>query len=60
MLKRERILERIWDVDERFVESRKLNVTIRRLRMKVEENPEEPIYIKTVFGLGYKWEDGQK
>ena len=59
-LKRERILERIWDVDERFVESRTLNVTIRRLRMKVEENPEEPIYIKTVFGLGYKWEDGQK
>ena len=60
VLKRERILERIWDVDERFVESRTLNVTIRRLRMKVEENPEEPIYIKTVFGLGYKWEDGQK
>ena len=60
VLKRERILERIWDVDERFVESRTLNVTIRRLRVKVEENPEEPIYIKTVFGLGYKWEDGQK
>ena len=60
VLTRERILERIWDADERFVESRTLNVTIRRLRMKVEENPEEPIYIKTVFGLGYKWEDGQK
>lgn len=27
--------------------------------MKVEENPEEPIYIRTVFGLGYKWEDGR-
>lgn len=60
VLTRERILERIWDADARFVESRTLNVTIRRLRMKVEENPEEPIYIKTVFGLGYKWEDGQK
>lgn len=60
VLTRERILDRIWDADERFVESRTLNVTIRRLRMKVEENPEEPIYIKTVFGLGYKWEDGQK
>ncbi len=60
VLTRERILERIWDADERFVESRTLNVTIRRLRMKVEENPEKPIYIKTVFGLGYKWEDGQK
>ena len=60
VLTRERILDRIWDADERFVESRTLNVTIRRLRMKVEENPEEPIYIKRVFGLGYKWEDGQK
>ncbi len=60
VLTRERILDRIWDADERFVESRTLNVTIRRLRMKGEENPEEPIYIKTVFGLGYKWEDGQK
>ena len=60
VLPRERILDRIWDADERFVESRTLNVTIRRLRMKVEENPEEPIYIRTVFGLGYKWEDGRK
>ena len=60
VLTRERILDRIWDADERFVESRTLNVTIRRLRMKVEENPEEPIYIRTVFGLGYKWEDGRK
>lgn len=60
VLTRERILDRIWDADERFVESRTLNVTIRRLRMKVEENPEEPIYIRTVFGLGYKWENGRK
>lgn len=60
VLTRERILDRIWDADERFVESRTLNVTIRRLRMKVEENPEKPIYIRTVFGLGYKWEDGRK
>ena len=60
VLTRERILDRIWDADERFVESRTLNVTIRWLRMKVEENPEEPIYIRTVFGLGYKWEDGRK
>lgn len=59
VLTRETLLERIWDVDERFVEDRTLNVTIRRLRMKVEDNPEQPAYIKTVFGLGYKWEDGQ-
>lgn len=59
VLTRERILERIWDEDERFVENRTLNVTIRRLRIKVEENPKEPVYIRTVFGLGYKWEDGE-
>ncbi|MDE6847489.1 MAG: response regulator transcription factor [Lachnospiraceae bacterium] len=59
VLARETLLERIWDVDERFVENRTLNVTIRRLRMKVEDNPDQPAYIKTVFGLGYKWEDGQ-
>ena len=57
VLTRERLLERIWDADERFVEDKTLNVTIRRLRMKVEENPEEPVYIKTVFGMGDKWED---
>ncbi len=56
VLTRERLLERIWDADERFVEDKTLNVTIRRLRMKVEENPEQPEHIRTVFGMGYKWE----
>lgn len=59
VLTRETLLERIWDAEERFVEARTLNVTIRRLRMKVEDNPDQPAHIKTVFGLGYKWEDGQ-
>ncbi len=58
VLTRETLLERIWDADARFVEERTVNVTIRRLRMKVEDDPEKPAYIKTVFGLGYKWEDG--
>lgn len=58
VLTRETLLERIWDADERFVEDKTVNVTIRRLRMKVEDDPEKPAYIKTVFGLGYKWEDG--
>ncbi|MCM1124631.1 MAG: response regulator transcription factor [Eubacterium sp.] len=60
VLTRETLLEKIWDADERFVEDRTVNVTIRRLRMKVEEDPEKPQYIKTVFGLGYKWEDRAK
>lgn len=57
VLTREVLLDRIWDVDERYVEDRTLNVTIRRLRKKVEEDPENPHYIRTVFGIGYKWED---
>ena len=60
VLTAEQILAGLWDCDENFIENKTLAVYIRRLRMKVEENPEEPIYIKTVFGLGYKWEDGQK
>lgn len=59
VLTREMLLERIWDADERFVEDKTLNVTIRRLRLKVEDNPEQPEHIRTVFGMGYKWEDKQ-
>lgn len=55
VLPRERLLEKIWDVNEKFVEDSTLNVTIRRLREKIEENPSKPEYIKTVFGIGYKW-----
>lgn len=55
VIPRERLLEKIWDVNEKFVEDGTLNVTIRRLREKIEENPSKPEYIKTVFGIGYKW-----
>lgn len=57
VLPRERLLEKIWDVNEKYVEDGTLNVTIRRLREKIEENPSKPQYIKTVFGIGYKWKD---
>lgn len=55
VLPRERLLEKIWDANEKFVEDGALNVTIRRLREKIEDNPSNPKYIKTVFGIGYKW-----
>lgn len=58
VLTREILLDKIWDAKERYVEDRTLNVAIRRLRKKIENNPEEPKHIKTVFGIGYKWEDG--
>ncbi len=56
VLTRENLLDKIWDAEERYVEERTLNVSVRRLRKKIEDNPEEPRYIRTVFGIGYKWE----
>ena len=56
VLTRETLLDKIWDAEERYVEEKTLNVNIRRLRKKIEDNPEVPEHIKTVFGIGYKWE----
>ena len=48
------ILTRVWG-EEYFGEEKIVDVNIRRLRMKIEDNPSEPRYILTVWGLGYKW-----
>ncbi|NLN14823.1 MAG: response regulator transcription factor [Tissierellia bacterium] len=54
--KRDEILNLIWGYD--FVgDSKIVDVNIRRLRAKVEENPSEPEYIETVWGLGYRWKN---
>lgn len=53
VLPRNTILERIWDCDENFVDENTLNVHIRRLRQKLEEDAKNPRYIVTVFGIGY-------
>ena len=53
VLSRNRLLENIWDVDGDFVEDNTLTVYIKRLRDKIEEEPANPEYIKTVRGLGY-------
>ncbi|MGN0525879.1 MAG: response regulator transcription factor [Acutalibacteraceae bacterium] len=53
VLSRNQLLENIWDVDGDFVEDNTLTVYIKRLRDKIEENPANPEYIKTVRGLGY-------
>lgn len=56
VLTREQILEKVWDSFENYVEDRALNVNIRRMREKIEKDPKNPEYIKTVFGIGYKWQ----
>lgn len=55
VLSKEQIFEQVLDMDSNFVEENTLSVYIRRLRVKVEDNPEEPKHIVTVRGLGYKW-----
>lgn len=57
VLTREQILDKVWDTYESYVDEKTLSVNISRLREKVEENPKEPKYILTVFGIGYKWSD---
>ncbi|MGI6070087.1 MAG: response regulator transcription factor [Blautia sp.] len=58
VLTREVLLDRVWDVDENFVDEKTLNVNIQRLRKKIEREPGNPKWIRTVFGIGYKWSDG--
>lgn len=58
VLSRTQLLENIWDVDGDFVEDNTLTVYIKRLRDKIEEEPNRPIVIKTVRGLGYMIDNG--
>ncbi len=53
-LKREEILELVWG-NEFIVDSKIVDVNIRRLRSKIERNAAKPEYIETVWGLGYRW-----
>ncbi len=54
-LSRTDILTRVWG-EEYFGEEKIVDVNIRRLRMKIEEDPSSPQHIQTVWGLGYKWQ----
>lgn len=53
-LSREILLEQVWDGGE-FVDENTLSVTIRRLRQKIEADPKKPVYLRTVYGIGYVW-----
>jgi len=59
VLTRQLLLERLWDAGGKFVDENALSVNIRRLRQKIEDNPKNPNYIITVFGIGYTWGDGK-
>lgn len=55
VLSPEKILSKLWDCDENYIDSNTLTVYIRRLRTKIEDNPGQPKKIVTVRRMGYKW-----
>ena len=54
VLTRARLLEEIWDAAGDFVNDNTLTVYIKRLRDKIEDDPQDPVMIRTVRGLGYR------
>ena len=52
---REALLDRGWTEGAEFVEENALSVTVKRLRDKLEENPSQPQWLRTVYGIGYVW-----
>jgi len=53
-LPRDLLLDRVWGTEE-FVDENALSVAVRRLRNKLEDDPKNPEYIQTVYGIGYTW-----
>ncbi|WP_010245686.1 response regulator transcription factor [Acetivibrio cellulolyticus] len=55
ILTRDTLIDRVWSDGADFVNENALSVTIRRLRNKLEDDPSQPVYIQTVYGMGYTW-----
>ncbi len=55
VLSKDRILEKLWDSAGNYIDDNTLTVYIRRLRIKIEDNPSTPQMILTVRRMGYKW-----
>ncbi|MEA4922355.1 MAG: response regulator transcription factor [Eubacteriaceae bacterium] len=54
VLSRDKLLDEIWDIAGEYVYDNTLTVYIKRLREKIEKDPQNPVIIKTVRGMGYK------
>ena len=54
LLSRDRLADELWTISGEFVEDNTLNVYIKRIRDKIEDDPQDPRILKTVRGLGYK------
>jgi DNA-binding response OmpR family regulator len=55
VFKRDQLLENVWGFSE-YVDPSTVTVHIRRLREKIEADPGDPIWLLTVWGVGYKFE----
>jgi len=55
-MERSEILKRVWGADY-YGDAKIVDVNIRRLRMKIEDDPSAPSHIMTIWGYGYKWMD---
>lgn len=55
ILSKEKILDKLWDGEGNYVDDNTLAVYVRRLRMKIENNPSNPQMLMTVRFMGYKW-----
>lgn len=60
VLSRSMLLEEIWDIAGEYVNDNTLTVYIKRLREKIEDNPQDPKIIRTIRGLGYKMEEEKR
>ena len=54
-LRRSYLIDEVWQGDTQYVEEHALTVTVKRLRGKLEPDPKNPVFIKTVYGIGYMW-----
>ncbi|MBE6890154.1 MAG: response regulator transcription factor [Ruminococcaceae bacterium] len=57
LFSRDKLIDELWTVGGEFVNDNTLTVYIKRLREKIEDDPQNPLLIKTVRGLGYKAEE---
>ncbi len=58
VLTRQKLLERLWDINEKFVDEHTLTTSISRIRGKIEADGDT--YIKTIYGIGYQWTGGER
>jgi len=54
VISRDELLDQVWGVDY-FGDIKTVDVNVRRIRQKIEEDPSQPLFLKTVWGHGYIW-----